>query len=189
MPPKARITKDMIVDAAFEIAKTDGAESINARAVSDKLECSTQPIMYYFGTIEELKKAVYRKADEYHSAYLMNIHSDDPMKNIGLNYIRFAATEKKLFRFLFQSDKFSGSNILDLENAEEIQPMLGILGKEAEITVEQAKIVFRSVFMCVHGYASMLANNDMTCDQESIAADLDLVLYGAIGALKGGEII
>ncbi len=186
MPPKARITREMIIDAAYEIARSEGADGINARTVSEKLGCSTQPVMYHFKTIEELKKAAYQRADEYHSAYISDIRSDDPMKDIGLNYIRFAMEEKRLFRFLFQTDSFSGSNILDLINAEEIQPVVGILGKEAEITMEQAKTVFRSVFMCVHGYASMLANNAMTCDEESIAADLDLVLYGAIGALKGG---
>ncbi len=188
MPPKARITKEMVIDAAFAIAQTDGADCINARTVSQKLSCSTQPVMYHFKTIEELKKAAYQKADEYHSTYISNIQSDDPMKDIGLNYIRFAIYEKKLFRFLFQTDRFSGSSILDVIDAEEIQPVIGILSKEAGITMEQAKTVFRAVFMCVHGYASMLANNDMTYDEKSISKDLDLVLYGAIGTLKGGLI-
>ncbi len=186
MPPKARITKEMVVEAAFEIARTKGAENINARTVSEKLGCSTQPVMYHFKTIEELKKAVYERADKYHSEYISDIHGEDPMKDIGLNYIRFAVKESNLFRFLFQSGSFSGTNILDLIDAEEIQPIIGILSKEAEITMEQAKNVFRSVFVCVHGYASVFANNDMICDEESISNDLDLVLYGAIGALKGG---
>ena len=72
MPPKAKITKDMILDAAMEIAREEGAENINARTVSEKLHCSTQPVMYHFATIEELKKAVYAKVDRYHSEYLMN---------------------------------------------------------------------------------------------------------------------
>ena len=73
MPPKVKITKEMIIDAAFEIARSEGAENINARTVSKKLGCSTQPVMYHFKTIEELKKNVYIKADEYHSEYITNI--------------------------------------------------------------------------------------------------------------------
>ncbi len=188
MPPKARITKEMIADAAFEIARTDGAESINARTVSEKLGCSTQPVMYHFKTIDELKKAAYQKADEFHSAFISDMRGEDPMKGIGLNYIRFASKEKKIFRFLFQSGSFSGSNILDLVNADELQPMIGILSNETDISAIQAKAVFRSLFLWVHGYASLLANNEITYDEESIAADLDLVLYGAIGAIKGGII-
>ena len=57
MPPKAKITKEMVIDAAFEVARETGAENINARTVSKKLNCSTQPVMYHFATIEELKKA------------------------------------------------------------------------------------------------------------------------------------
>lgn len=118
MPPKVKITKEMIIDAAFEIARSEGAENINARAVSKKLGCSTQPVMYHFKTIEELKKTVYVKADEYHSEYITNIQSENPMKDIGLNYIRFAETEKNLFRFLFQTNEFIGKNISELINAQ-----------------------------------------------------------------------
>ena len=38
MPPKVKITKEMIIDAAFEIARSEGAENINARTVSKKLD-------------------------------------------------------------------------------------------------------------------------------------------------------
>ena len=95
MPPKPKITRDMVIDAAFEVARKTGAENINARTVSKKLNCSTQPVMYHFATIENLRKAAYKKADEYHTEYLMNIPEtqEDIMLGIGLNYIRFAIEE------------------------------------------------------------------------------------------------
>ena len=43
--------------------------NINARTVAKNLKCSTQPVMYQFETIEELKKAVYAKADRFHTEY------------------------------------------------------------------------------------------------------------------------
>ena len=67
VPPRAKITKEMIIAAAFEVARETGAENINARTVSKKLNCSTQPVMYHFATIEELKKAAYEKLDWYHT--------------------------------------------------------------------------------------------------------------------------
>lgn len=61
MPPKVKITKEMIIDAAFEIARSEGAENINARTVSKKLGCSTQPVMYHFKTIHsQLEQSRYR---------------------------------------------------------------------------------------------------------------------------------
>ena len=73
MPAKAKVTKEMIVDAAFAVARETGVENINARTVSERLHCSTQPVMYHFATIEELKRTVYAKADLYHSEYLMTM--------------------------------------------------------------------------------------------------------------------
>lgn len=186
MPPKAKVTKDMIVDAAFVVAREEGAENINARSVAQKLNCSTQPVMYHFKTMEELKKAVYGKADEYHSSYIMNIQSDNPMKDIGLQYIRFAVTEKKLFRFLFQSNEFLGKNISELTNAEELQPVIAILSQATEVNTKQAKTIFRSLFLFVHGYASMFANNEMVYDEQTISSDLDLIFNGIVNTLKGG---
>lgn len=186
MPPKAKITRAMIIDAAYEIARSEGAENVNARTVSEKLGCSTQPVMYHFKKIEDIKKAVYQKADEYHSAYITDIHSDNPMKEIGFLYIQFAEAEKNLFRFLFQSNGFSGKNISELIDAEELQPVITILSQEAEVSTEQAKVIFRSLFLIAHGYASMLANNEMAFDEETISSDLDLIFYGAVYALKGG---
>ena len=38
MPPKAKVTKDMIIDAAFEVARESGVENINARDSCKKAE-------------------------------------------------------------------------------------------------------------------------------------------------------
>ena len=67
MPPKTRITKDMIVDAAIEVARQRGYENINARTVSEQLQCSTQPVMYHFSTIDAMKQAAYAQVDRMHS--------------------------------------------------------------------------------------------------------------------------
>ena len=129
MPPKAKITKDMIVDAAFEIVRNEGVENINARTVSEKLNCSTQPVMYHFATIEALKKTVYAKADRYHSEYLLHIHNPQKgvMSGIGLNYIRFAIEEPHLFRFLFQSNGFNGTSLPEMIDSAELTPFISAM--------------------------------------------------------------
>ena len=75
MPPKAKVTKDMIIDAAFHVVREAGVENMNARTVAKELKCSTQPVMYHFETMEELKRAVYAKADRFHTEYLISIKS------------------------------------------------------------------------------------------------------------------
>ena len=63
MPPKTKVTAEMIVNAAIEVVRQSGFENINARTVSGKLHCSTQPVMYHFSTIDSLKRAAYQRAD------------------------------------------------------------------------------------------------------------------------------
>ncbi len=186
MPAKVKVTKDMIIDAAFAIAREAGVEIINARTVSERLHCSTQPVMYHFATIEELKRTVYAKADRYHSEYLMNLKSPSNglTLGIGLNYIRFAIEEPHLFRFLFQSDYFSGSTLLELIDAEELAPVLSAMQSALGIGMEQTKKVFLTVFLFAHGYASIIANNSLKYDEELINSQLEQAYRGAILAAQ-----
>ena len=189
MPAKVKVTREMIVDAAFAVARETGAENINARTVSERLHCSTQPIMYHFATIEELKRTVYAKADLYHSEYLMNLRSpaQGVMLGIGMNYIRFAIEEPHLFRFLFQSDFFGGSTLLELIDAEELAPVLSAMQGARGIDRERTKKVFLTVFLFAHGYASIIANNSLKYDEALIKAHLEQAYRGAMLAGQSEE--
>ena len=186
MPAKAKVTKEMILDAAFAVARETGAENINARIVSERLNCSTQPVMYHFATIEELKRAVYAKADSYHSEYLMDMRKTPKgaALGIGMNYIRFAIEEPHLFRFLFQSDFFSGSTLLELIDAEELTPVLSAMQGALGVDMEQTKSIFLTVFLFAHGYASIIANNSMEYDEDIINYHLQQAYRGAILAAQ-----
>ena len=186
MPAKAKVTKEMIVDAAFAIAREAGAGSINARTVSERLHCSTQPVLYHFATIEALRQTVYAKADRYHSDYLMDLTRPQHgvMLGIGMNYIRFAMEEPHLFRFLFQSDYFSGKTLLELIDAEELAPVLSAMQASLRMSMEQTKQVFLTVFLFAHGYASIIANNSMQYDEALIRSQLEQAYRGAILAAQ-----
>ncbi|MDE6846742.1 MAG: TetR/AcrR family transcriptional regulator [Lachnospiraceae bacterium] len=186
MPPKAKITKDMIVDAAFEIARTEGAENINARTVAQRLGCSTQPVMYHFATIEDMKKDVYAKADQFHTEYLMNIDKpqDGVILGIGLNYIRFAIKEPHLFRFLFQSGYAVESSLLEMIDSEELLPVLSAMQRAMEMNMEQTKEVFLTIAMFAHGYASIIANNSLEYDEKVVALHLARAYRGAVLAVQ-----
>lgn len=186
MPPKAKITEEMILDAAFSIAREAGLDGITARSISERLNCSTQPVLYHFATIEEIKKAVYQKADEYHGGYIVNMEKDygNPLLAVGMNYIRFAMEEQNLFRLLFQSNEFSGSSLLELIDDSGLAPILSILQQETGTSFEKAKEIFGTLFIYVHGYASMFANNTMAYDETVLISSLTKVLHGAVYAAK-----
>ena len=186
MPPKARITKDRVIDAALAVAREAGWESINARTVAHALNCSTQPVMYHFATIEELKSAAFARADAFHSAYLLNASGNEEqiMLGIGLNYIRFAVEEPNLFRFLFQSGYAEGNSLLEMIDSEGLVPVLSAMQQGMHLDFDQTKEVFITLAMFVHGYASILANNSLAFDEKLIAKHLKRVYTGAISAVR-----
>lgn len=185
MPPKAKITKEMVINAAFKVARTEGAENVNARTVSQKLDCSTQPVMYHFAKIEDMKKAVYEKTGWFHTEYLLNVHpQENVMLGIGLNYIRFAVEEPNLFRFLFQSGFAAQNNLLEMVDSEELKPVISAMQEAMGLNMKQTKEVFITLAMFVHGYASIIANNALEYDESVVAIHLKNVYRGAILALQ-----
>ena len=185
MPPKTRITKDMVITAAVEIARKSGYENINARTVSGQLHCSTQPVMYHFSTIDALKRAAYAQVDHLHSEYMMTIPPEqDPILGIGLNYIRFAVEEPQLFRFLFQSGYAKESSLLEMIDSEELIPILAAMQESTGLRMEKTKQVFLTVALFAHGYASIIANNGLEYDEKLVAQHLERAWNGAFMAAE-----
>lgn len=186
MPPKPKITKDMIIDAAFTIARDAGAEQINARTVSERLNCSTQPVMYHFATIAELKQAAYDKANLYHSEYLLDVSESQEgiLLGIGINYIRFAVEEPHLFCFLFQSGFAVENSLLEMIDSKDLVPVLSTMQKAMHMNPAQTKEIFITLSMFVHGYASIIANNSLEYDEELIKQHLKRVYTGAVLAAQ-----
>ena len=56
MSTQAKITKEIILQAAFEIARVNGLEKVSNREIAKKINCSIRPIYYYFKNTEELNK-------------------------------------------------------------------------------------------------------------------------------------
>ncbi|MBQ8536721.1 MAG: TetR/AcrR family transcriptional regulator [Clostridia bacterium] len=190
MPPRSRITPEMIVEAGFQLIRAQGAQALSVRAVAAQLQCSTQPIMYHFSTVSDLTNAIYHRADRYHTAYLMRAEGNgmDPLLAIGLRYIRFAAEEGHLFRFLFQSDQFANHSLGELIGSTELAPIYAVLHEETGGSYEQLRSAFEGLFLAAHGYASLLANNAMTYEEADCARCLTQVFSGMLYAMKGADL-
>lgn len=187
MPPKAKITKEMVVDAAFEVTREAGIEAVNARTIAAKLGCSTQPVMYHFKTIGDIKSAVWKKTDDYHTEYILTFRTNEPMMDIGMNFIRFAAEEKNLFRLLFQSDGLVEKEVTDMVWTGSASPMLEVLMRTEQVDLDGARSIFSTIGFYVHGFASLLANNSMEYSEETAKAMLRRVGIGARYAAKNEQ--
>lgn len=169
MPPKTKINQEMIVDAAIQVIKVQGHEQMNARTIAEELHCSTQPVMYHFKTIEEIRAAVYRKADALHSEFIRPTgqRNSNPLLELGLNYIQFGYEQKNLFRFLFQTNGFEGMSMMNLVADPAITEIIQMVSQVMNCSVEEGKEAFFTLFVSAHGIASLLANNAMEYDEET----------------------
>ena len=181
MSPKAKVSKEAIVSAAFDLIRTEGHEALNTRALAAALGCSTQPLLYHFPSMEHIRRAAYRKVDDYHSRFLMEglETSDNPLLQLGLNYVRFGHEEPRLFRFLFQTNEYGGQSLDDLLDTPEIAQIMSLVATQAGVDAQAAHMVFLSLFIAALGYASLLANNAIDYDETLVAAVLTSTYMGA----------
>ena len=103
MPPKVKVTKEDIINAAVNIVRSSGAQAINARTIASVLNCSTQPVFSNFATMDELCLAVVERADILCQEYMQReVESGEfpAYKANGMAYIRYAKEEKELFKLL-----------------------------------------------------------------------------------------
>lgn len=175
MSRKPTTTKDEMVEAAFELIRHSGHEALTARSLAAELGCSTQPIMYQFPALSELRELVYQHADAFHTSYLL---AGTSLLEIGLRYIQFAEEEPHLFRLLFQSGHFDGSNLQDLIQAPEATPLLAAARRSAEEDTATVTKRFEALYVAVHGYASLIANNAMPYDPNAIRTTLTAIYRG-----------
>lgn len=191
MPAIAKVTKEMIIDAAFEIAKEMGAENITARTVSQKLGCSTQPVLYYFKTIEDVRIAAHKKASEFNINYVTNLSGkyERPMLEVGMRHIQFAVEEKNLFRFLYHSNYYTGVSISDWLTGKNFDSLFPILRSQAKADERQAHRIFSQIFLVTHGIASLLANNAMVYDEAYCINALSNAYFGIMYLIKERDLL
>ena len=70
MPTTTKITKELILDTALEIAREKGKEGISNRELAKRMNCSIRPIYYQFKNVEELYKELYIKIEKYFYHFL-----------------------------------------------------------------------------------------------------------------------
>ncbi len=182
MPPMQKISREMILNCGIEVIRNKGIENLNVRNLARNLNCSTQPIMYHFKNMELLKEELYNIADQRFSKYITKEEgNNDPLLNIGLQYVSFAVKEKNLFKFLFQSDKFSNFDFNELININEdgLETIFNVIQKETDLAREKIRELFEILFVTAHGLASLYANNTMKYDEKQCIKILESVFKNA----------
>ena len=160
MPAVRKVSKEQIIDAAVDVLRDDGFSAINARSVAKKLGCSTQPIYFSFRNMEELKAALTERAIQMHTQRVrdsLRIHegNDSRYSSYGMGFVKFAAEEKQLFRWLYLEGEQLGPYQNDFLTPEVISVITEEFGSEEDV----ARRFHQDMVYFTYGLA-ILANTD-----------------------------
>ena len=160
MPAAKKVSKDKIIDAAIGVLRDGGFSAINARSVARKLGCSTQPIYLSFQSMEELKAALTERAIEMHTQRgrdSLRAHegNDSRYSSYGMGFVRFAAEEKQLFRWLY----LEGEQLGPYQNDVLLPEVIDVIVEEFGYSREVARRFHQDMIYFSYGLA-ILANTD-----------------------------
>ena len=161
MPTSLKISKDMILDTAFKIAQSEGLESVSNRRIAKELNCSIRPIYYQFKNVLELHKDLYVRIEKYFYKYVFdNTISSVPLyKQIGINYIKFAKEENKLFHILFMSETKLFCEDFIKEDVEDYKELENIIKISTNLSEEAVLSFHTKMWIFCHGIATLVAND------------------------------
>ena len=188
MPPKCKFTREQIIQAALDMAKSEGTTAITARSLGAKLGSSSKPIFSVFENMEEVQEEVKKAAKALYAEYIqVGLHQELAFKGVGTQYILFAMKEPKLFQLLFMSEqpqKPSVAGILPIidESYEQIllsvQDGYGLAKKDAES-------LYRHLWIYTHGIAVLCATNMCSFTAEEISRMMTEVCGSLLKEIKG----
>ena len=170
MPTKIRISKDMILDAAFEIVRQDGMEKLSNRELAKKLKCSIRPIYYQFENVEEMQKELYIKIEQYFYEFLLDnmVEGIPQYKQIGINYIRFAKREKQLFQTLFMNSTGLTPDAFVSKDGEDYKEIEKLIKISTNLKEEEIKDFHTKMWIFCHGIATLVANDTIKLTDNQI---------------------
>ena len=160
MPAVKKVSKDEIIDAAIDVLRDDGFSAINARSVAKKLGCSTQPIYFSFKNMEELKSALTERAIGLHAQHVrdsLKAHAgnDSRYSSYGMGFVKFAAEEKQLFRWLY----LEGKQLGPYQNDVLLPEVISVIMDEFGYSEDTACRFHQDMIYFSYGLA-ILANTD-----------------------------
>jgi AcrR family transcriptional regulator len=176
MPPKTKFNKEVIVEAAFEIAKEKGFAGITARSVAERLDSSVAPIYVNFVTIDDLITAVVKRVFTLSEELLANQKGENLFENIGKASLEFARLYPVFFRELLLKPNPYMASYETIERA--IVDAIGEDESMSDWTVEERRRLFFKMRAFQLGLSAMVANGHVPSWLDDQAAEALLLEVG-----------
>lgn len=187
MPPKAKFSREEIVEAALNLVREEGFQALTARALGARLGSSARPIFTVFQSMEEVQQAVIRTAKALYAEYVSRgLAEDMPFKGVGTQYILFAVKEPKLFQLLFMSER---TDVPDLSTVlpridDNYEKILLSVRESYGISAASAERLYQHLWIYTHGIASLCATGMCRFTGEEISGLMTEIFVGLLKNLR-----
>ena len=161
MPTSPRIPKETILQHALEMLIQDGYSSINIKALAKRIGCSTQPISWHFGNMENFRNALTEYAMDYANEKMLSASEGmEAFSNVGIGYIDIAFDEPNLFRYLYMSGEsgYHAGSFDIFTTADANSAMIEQIAKQLEISADKVSDFFRNTIVYTHGLACFVVS-------------------------------
>ncbi len=165
MGRKTQITREMILQAAYELLDESGIGAVAIKSIAARLGCSTQPVSWQFGSMIELKKELYM-----YSVNMLYGSLEDEMKGkdaidafflSGIRYISGACDHPNVFKFVNVDDHMAtigeriggDASIFSMQFDDEAARKFE---SEYDIAPEKIGRMVRDTVIYTHGLAVMM---------------------------------
>ena len=190
MPPKAKYTREEIINKAFEMARKKGIDAVVARELGKELGTSSSPIFTAFKNMEELQKEVRKVAMKEFEAYVRDAFNYTPgFKYVGMKMVEFAMEEPKLFQLLYmrEHDGSQTYSMLINELGDTVSVCIELMQRDYAISREDAETLFRQVWLHTFGICVLVAGKVCRMSQEEISEMLSMEFQGTLMLIKSGK--
>ncbi len=176
--PKQRITKEMVVSAAFDLARAGGMEQVLVKNIADKLNCSVQPIYSYCDNMDNLRKEVTAKACIFIQNYLAaHLDKSDYFRSTGHCYVHLAKEEPHIFHMFILHEREGISSLADLyrsQTSPDVAPFIAAsLPFAPEDSLKKAQDLHLHMLIYTVGIGTILATTKPGIPTEEVTMQLE----------------
>ena len=189
MPPKAKYTREEIVQKAFEMTRENGIDSVVARELGKQLGTSSSPIFTAFKNMEELQGEVRKMAMKEFESYVRDAVDYTPaFKYVGIKMVEFAMKEPKLFQLLYmrEHDKNQTYSMLIDELGDTVGICIKVMQREYALSQQEAELLFQQVWLHTFGICVLVAGKVCQLSPEEISKMLSMEFQGTLMLIKSG---
>lgn len=158
MPAKPKYTREALLAAALDIIREQSIESITAQELGRRLGASAPSVFTHFATVDDIRHAAVDAARALFDRYAAEgLAMEPPFKGFGMQCLRFAADEPKLYELLFMRSGVENPLMHYVLAEGRLGGVVERLTNDLGIEREAAHWLFSCLVIYTHGLCCMIA--------------------------------